>query len=110
MVSPVFIVLYMRRKWWGISATFLGIAASTAAMAVGTYARGWSAMTLDGSWVVKYSEETYTTPYFRIVSYLVGMLFAMLWHEKQVCMFCSEGGRGPMCACLRACVRLSLCL
>lgn len=84
MVSPVFIVLYMRRKWWGISATFFAIAASTAAMAIGTFARGWSALTLDGAWVIKYSEETYTTPYFRIVSYLIGMVFAMLWHEKQV--------------------------
>eukprot|EP00752_Nemacystus_decipiens_P006535 g5886.t1 len=84
MVSPVFIVLYMRRKWWGIWATFAGIASSTAAMAIGTYVRGWSALTLDGAWVVKYSEETYTTPYFRIVSYLIGMLFAMLWHEKQM--------------------------
>ncbi|CAM9234924.1 unnamed protein product [Ectocarpus sp. 6 AP-2014] len=84
MVSPVFIVLYMRRKWWGVAATFLAIVASTAAMAIGTYVRGWSALTLDGSWVVKYSEETYTAPYFRIVSYLMGMLFAMLWHEKQM--------------------------
>eukprot|EP00903_Cladosiphon_okamuranus_P009857 g9367.t1 len=84
MVSPVFIVLYMRRKWWGVWATFMAIAASTAAMAIGTYARGWSALTLDGAWVIKYSEETYTTPYFRIVSYLIGMLFAMLWHEKQM--------------------------
>lgn len=83
-MSPLFIVLYMRRKWWGISATFLGIVASTAAMAVGTYVRGWSALTLDGAWVVKYSQETYTTPYFRVVSYLIGMLFAMMWHEKQV--------------------------
>ncbi|CAM9170227.1 unnamed protein product, partial [Hapterophycus canaliculatus] len=83
MVSPVFIVLYMRRRWWGLAVTFLAIAASTAAMAIGTYVRGWSALTLDGSWVVKYSEETYTTPYFRIVSYLIGMLFAMLWHQKQ---------------------------
>lgn len=83
VLSPAFIVLYMRRRLWGLSVTFLAIVASTAAMAIGTYLRGWSALTLDGSWVIKYSEETYTTPYFRIVSYLIGMFFAMLWHEKQ---------------------------
>ncbi|CAM9859469.1 unnamed protein product, partial [Laminaria digitata] len=80
-------VLYMRRASLGVAATVSAILATSGAMAVGTYVRGWSALTLDGSWVVKYSQasitETYTTPYFRIVSYLIGMLFAMLWHEKQ---------------------------
>lgn len=56
VVSPLFIVLYMRRKWCGICATIAAIIAPTVAMAWGTYGRGWSALTLDGSWVVKYSE------------------------------------------------------
>lgn len=65
IVSPLFIVLYMRRKLWGILTIFLAIAASTIAMAVGTYARGWSALTMDGSWVVKYSEaSSWKIPYY----------------------------------------------
>lgn len=51
-------MLYMRRKIWGMVATFIAIVASTAAMAIGTYVRGWSALTLDGSWVIKYSEAS----------------------------------------------------
>ncbi|CAN0072229.1 unnamed protein product, partial [Discosporangium mesarthrocarpum] len=55
-ISPLFIVLYLRNKFWGFTATAIVLCASVLAMAIGTYARGWSALTLDGAWVVKYSE------------------------------------------------------
>ena len=53
-------VPYMRRASFGIAATVSAILASSGAMAIGTYARGWSALTLDGSWVVKYSQARLT--------------------------------------------------
>eukprot|EP00904_Undaria_pinnatifida_P008086 jgi/Undpi1/4407/HiC_scaffold_17.g07762.m1 len=57
VLSPLLMVLYMRRTSLGIAATAAAILASSGAMAVGTYVRGWSALTLDGSWVVKYSQD-----------------------------------------------------
>ncbi|CAM9228319.1 unnamed protein product, partial [Phaeothamnion confervicola] len=83
VVSPFFIVLYLRNKALGAAATVGVLLASVGAMMWGTYARQWSALTFDGAWVVAYSEETYTQPWARIVPYLLGMMLAMFWDEKK---------------------------
>jgi hypothetical protein len=57
----------------GIMAVGIVLLVSTIAMIIGTVTRNWSALTLDGSWTIKYSQETYTMPWFRIVPYLMGM-------------------------------------
>lgn len=56
LVSPVFIALYMWKPLWGMVATLCALVASTSAMAIGTLSRDWSALALEGSWFVKYSE------------------------------------------------------
>ncbi|CAM9306129.1 unnamed protein product [Chrysoparadoxa australica] len=83
IVSPIFIVLYLNRPRLGCLLVALVLLASTAGMVYGTFAGDWSALTLDGSWTIKYSQEAYTAPWFRIVPYLMGMSFAVFWHEKQ---------------------------
>eukprot|EP00611_Tribonema_gayanum_P001510 TRINITY_DN1110_c1_g1_i2.p1 TRINITY_DN1110_c1_g1~~TRINITY_DN1110_c1_g1_i2.p1 ORF type:complete len:767 (-),score=284.50 TRINITY_DN1110_c1_g1_i2:1197-3497(-) len=82
LLSPFFIILFLRNHIAGAAATAGIVAASTAAMVYGTVTDGWSALTLDGEWTVRYSQNTYTMPWFRIVPYLLGMCFAMWWHER----------------------------
>jgi peptidoglycan/LPS O-acetylase OafA/YrhL len=83
-ISPVFIILFIRRRQLGWMLLMSTLAISMGLAAIYTVVLGASAHSFDGLWVTYYSREMYTKPQFRIPPYLVGLGAGYLWHEKCV--------------------------
>eukprot|EP00457_Paulinella_chromatophora_P002706 gb/GEZN01002711.1/.p1 GENE.gb/GEZN01002711.1/~~gb/GEZN01002711.1/.p1 ORF type:complete len:766 (-),score=35.92 gb/GEZN01002711.1/:46-2343(-) len=83
LLSPFFVLTYLKnKKLGGVLAAFTLMACVIGA-GISTYLFQYSAHSFDGEWVTRYSRHLYTKPWFCIIPYLVGMMTAAAWHEKQ---------------------------
>ena len=82
VLSPIFVTLFMKNNWLGLSFTLFVAFSSSLAAFIGTFYNNWSAHSFDGLWVTDYTEAVYTKPQYRINTYLIGIAAAMIWHLK----------------------------
>jgi len=83
IISPIFVLAYLRDNSFGILLTLGTSLISSFAAFYGTFEHNWSAHSFDGLWVTNYTIDVYTKPQYRISSYAIGILTAMLWRTKQ---------------------------
>lgn len=85
LVSPIFILAFLRNRWFGVSLIGAVCLASCVYAYWWSIQTGASAHSLDGANVLVYSHGFYAKPQFRFPSYALGMLSGMIhsWQKKE---------------------------
>eukprot|EP00808_Paulinella_micropora_P004909 g49359.t1 len=83
VIAPFFVLLYVRSRTWGSAFALLTLFCSVGGAALATVVLDLSAHSFDGLWILGYARHLYTKPWFCVTPYLVGMMTAAVWHEKE---------------------------